>query len=1064
METAAQSPRLEIRLLGPFDVRINSRPLRRLRTRKGQFLLALLALRQSKAVEREWLTATLWPESDDKQAYYNLRRALHDLRAAVGPFADLISSPTPHSLCLEASDDLQIDVVRFDPLVRSEDPDSLRKAVELYRGPLLEGCPEEWITPEREAREQDCLRALEKLAERAAEQGEWSEVVRRLRLVITTDPFREEAQRALMEALARTGSPAGATLAYREFRSLLRREVNVEPSPETTAVYQRLRRQADAAPARPDTRARDLLPLSHGNLPVPVTTFIGRDHEKRTVHSLLHKHRLVTLVGAGGCGKTRLALEVESEMRASFDDRACWVELAPISDPALAWHAVASSLSIPEVAGRRLSDSVCRVLEGQRRLVILDNCEHLINGVAEVASLLIQRCPRISILATSREPLDVAGEVTWRVPSLSTPKWSERELSHSKRCSSDLATLMQFESVRLFADRAALAEPRFQVTEENGPAVAQVCSRLDGIPLAIELAASRVTTLTTEQIAARLDDRFRLLKWNRRDVLPRQQTLRALIDWSYSLLTDMESALFRRLAVFAGGFTLEAVESVCPVCDGRCDTAGTNSARLDPFEIVEILSRLVDKSMIVFEASNGPGGRYRLLETIREYALERLKVEGEYEDALAKHFSWCLQLAEAARPEIRKRDQMEWLERLDDEHDNIRAALAFGTHQTPQGPGRMQADAEQTLRLAAAMGDYWRLKGHLTEGRDWLNLALAQEGANEPSKARADALRWAGMLARDQSDHPSTRACDEESLRLYRRLGEEEGIAMVLSSMGLTAWCQGDFAAASSLQEDALAISRKLGNTYGIARCLNNLGIVRWHQGEYPAARTILEECLTLGREIGDRLLITNALINLSAVSKDLGNLDAALKMLEECRTIRLALGDKIGLSNVFLGLGMLASIRGYFSEATAHFENCIKLSEELGDQQAVADGLLHLGMNAILEGDLCSARGSLADCIRNQHDQSNVRAILQLSEVAACFAAADGSPEASAPLFGFAAAQRELLKFPVRPSLSASYGKGISAAHMQLGEKAFAQAYSRGAGFSCVEALEEATRVILWV
>jgi predicted ATPase/transcriptional regulator with XRE-family HTH domain len=475
------------------------------------------------------------------------------------------------------------------------------------------------------------------------------------------------------------------------------------------------------------------------DLPVPMTSFIGRARELAAVKQRFSSARLLTLTGPGGCGKTRLALQAAAELADKFADGVCFVELAPLGDPRLVPQSVASALGVREEPTRPLPVTLIDTLHRRQLLLVLDNCEHLIAACAELAHILLSACPQLHVLATSREVLGVAGEMAWRVPPLASPD-PQRPVP--------VEHLLQYEAVQLFVERARTVQPTFTVTERNAAAVAQVCHRLDGIPLAIELAAARVKVLTVEQIAARLDDRFRLLTGGSRIALPRQQTLQAAIDWSYDLLSEPERRLWRRLSVFAGGWTLEAAEAVC---------AG---AGLDAAEVLDRLTSLVDKSLVTVDAMAGEA-RYRLLETIRQYGREKLERSGEAAVIRRQHLEWHVGLAERAEPELTGPDQAVWLEKLEAEHDNLRAALEWS---------QVEAQGEQIgLRVAAALWRFWLVHGHLREGRRWLEGMLAGSPEAWPA-VRAKALYGAGALAEDQGDYAAARAFFAESLALRREL------------------------------------------------------------------------------------------------------------------------------------------------------------------------------------------------------------------------------------------------------------------------------------------------------
>src|SRR5512141_192403 len=448
------------------------------------------------------------------------------------------------------------------------------------------------------------------------------------------------------------------------------------------------------------------LDASRQNLPAPTTSFIGREKEKAEIKQAIRAHRLITLTGSGGTGKTRLSLQVAADLLDQFADGVWFVELAPLTDPSLIPQTILSVLETSESQDKTITQALIERVRGKKLLLILDNCEHLIEATAKLVETLLSHAPELKILASSREALGVQGEMAWHVPSMSLP---------DARHSLSLDELSRLEAVRLFTERATLAKPHFQLTKDNASFVTQICYRLDGIPLAIELAAARVRALSVEQIAARLDDRFRLLTGGLRTALPRQQTLRAMIDWSYSLLSELEITLFRRLAVFVGGWTLEAAESVC-------------GEERNGSDVLDLITRLVDKSLVFIVESTG-SVRYRMLETTRQYAREMLMMSEETRTFRDQHLDYFLKYAETAQPELRGRRQAEWMSLLETEHDNLRAALEWSQNTRP-GLG---------LRIAVALIDFWDTRGHITEARHWLDVMLQKTSHIEPDPMRVDA-------------------------------------------------------------------------------------------------------------------------------------------------------------------------------------------------------------------------------------------------------------------------------------------------------------------------------------
>jgi predicted ATPase/DNA-binding CsgD family transcriptional regulator len=587
-------------------------------------------------------------------------------------------------------------------------------------------------------------------------------------------------------------------------------------------------------------RARNVRPH---NLPFELSSFVGRRRELAEVGRLLEHNRLVTLTGPGGCGKTRLALEVSGGLVERFADGVRLVELAPLSDPTLVPQAVSTVLPVREERGRALVDTMRAHLEGAELLLVLDNCEHLIEPCAKLASALLRSCPGLRILATSREPLDIAGEVSWLVPPLSLPDADPATL--------DPASLSRYEAVRLFTQRAGAVHSDFVLTAENAPTVANLCRRLEGMPLAIELAASRVRVLTLEQIVERVDDCFRLLKGGDRAASPRHQTLWATVNWSHDLLSEEERKLFRRLSVFAGGFSLAAAEEVCS-WDG-----------VEREDVLDLLSSLVDKSLVLFAEQRGEA-RYQLLETVRQYGREKVARSGEEAEVRRRHADYFLELAETAERAMNGSAQETWVERLEVEHDNLRAALDWDD--------RGAYDATETrLRLAAALAQFWVIRGHFTEGLTRLEGLLTLPAGSVPGVARAKACEALGSLYYRRGDHAAddfvrARARYEESVEIFRESGDERQIALALALLGRVYADLGEYTSARSMLEDSLRLHRGFGDAHGIAVVEYGLGWVDFLQGELASARLLLERSLATFRKLGDKFHLGGCILYLGCL------------------------------------------------------------------------------------------------------------------------------------------------------------------------------------------------------
>ena len=665
---------------------------------------------------------------------------------------------------------------------------------------------------------------------------------------------------------------------------------------------------ADLPTEFPALRSLDLLPH---NLPIQLTSFVGRTREIRKVRDLMAAARLVTLTGIGGCGKTRLALQVAADSLEEFADGGWLVELATLFDDALVAKAVASALGVPEQPGRALSEMLVDRLRPRSLLLLFDNCEHLLVATAQLADTLLQACPRLRILATSREPLGVPGEVVWRVPSLSVPDPTQP---------SGAEDLMQYESVRLFIDRAALGEPGFRVTRHNAAAVVQATHRLDGIPLAIELAAARVKNLAMDVIASRLDDRFRLLTGGSRTALPRHQTLRATLDWSYDLLSEHEQMLLRRLSVFMGGFPMEAAEEVC------------GGEGVDQADVLDLVTRLVDKSLVLYDE---PGGRprYRLLETVRQYSLGRLEATGETATVQRRHRDWFWRFAEGADRQLRGPEQEIWLERFEAEHDNLRGALEWSR--------RAQDAAEAELRLAGALYWFWFTRGHWAEGRRWLERAL-ERGDEASPRALPKVFHAATNFAWRRGDYDLARELGEKGLALSRELEDTENCAWLLHHLGIVARRQGDYERARALAGEGLALSRELGDKHLIGVQLSQLGLVARYQGDFDRATSLNAESLALFREAGDKWSIAYALRNIGCVALHQGDCEQAEPSFCESLVLCGLVGDRWITEECLEGLAEVAALVGEHERAARLFGAAEVLREFLDFHPAAPDQALH--------------------------------------------------------------------------------------------------------------------------
>jgi predicted ATPase/class 3 adenylate cyclase len=657
---------------------------------------------------------------------------------------------------------------------------------------------------------------------------------------------------------------------------------------------------------RQDFPALRSLEAKPNNLPQQVTSFVGRERELADIRNQLQNTRLLTLFGAGGLGKTRLSLQVAAEVLDDYPDGVWFVDLAPMTDQRLVPQAVASVLGVKEEAGHPVLEAVVKYVSDRKLLLILDNCEHLLHACAELATQLLRSGPHLKILASSRQPLHVAGETTYHVPSLSVPE-PQRTVT--------IQALAQYEAVRLFVDRARAVQPSFQITDTNSRSVVDICHRLDGIPLALELAAARVRALSVDEIAARLNDRFRLLTSGDRTALPRQQTLRASIDWSYDLLTNGERALLRRLAVFAGDWTLEAAEAVAP--GGEVLVA----------DIVDLLSQLVEKSLVVLEPH---GERYRMLDTVREYAQERLRESAEDADIRTRHLNFYLDLAEKARPELVGPNQGTWLKRLDLERENFLAANAWcDTVEDGSGLG---------LKLAHALKRYWLNRGLLGLGHRLSVGALARAGADARDGARCQMLFDAGQLGSAMGRYREASAHLEECLSIARELGNRVMVAAALQPLGLASLGLGDTLSARGHFEEAYALAHELNDGRQVAAALNALGQLDRLQGKLDSAESRYQDELRIARHGNDSEIIAAALLNLSMVSIGRGSVTNVRAMLLEVLVIAEESGFKPAGQSALEVCAGLGAARGEWERAARFFGAAEMQISETGLQRDPAD------------------------------------------------------------------------------------------------------------------------------
>jgi predicted ATPase/DNA-binding SARP family transcriptional activator/DNA-binding CsgD family transcriptional regulator len=992
-------------LLGSFRVSVGSRIITQdaWRLRKAATLVKLLALAPGHRMHREQAMDLLWPDSGRKAASNSLRSTLHTARKVLDPAMGswyLASEDESLELCPEG--ELWVDVDAFEEAATTargaKEPATYRAALDLYEGDLLpDDHYEEWTERRREELRQLYLALFVELAGIHEERGEHGLAIETLRKATAKESTLEEAQVALMRLHAISGRPERGPAQYERLRDVLSREPGTRPA----ASSRRLRDEiaAGSLPMTPSVGSSQEERIGAGkhNLPAPRNNFVGREQKIVEVKRMLAMTRLLTLTGAGGSGKTRLALEVARDLVSIYPDGVWLVMLAGLSDGDLVPQPVATALQVSERPGQPLADALVEALEDKELLLVLDNCEHLVEAAAHLVDTLLDSCPHLGVLATSREPLGISGEVNWAVPLLSLPARTDE----APNGGFNLDRLMRSEAVRLFVDRSRLRLPDFELTQANAGTVVRVCRKLDGIPLAIELATARMGALAVEQVAQRLDVSLDVLSGANRMAAARQQTLRTTIDWSHKLLSEAERTLFRRLSVFAGGWTLEAAEGVC------------SEGGVEENDVLDLLGGLVDKSLVAAGTPTGGAVRYRMLEPLRQYAREKLEEGGEADEVHNRHAAFFLAVAEEAEPELAGPQQSVWLERLEREHDNLREALTWA----------LQREAELALRLSTALWRFWHTLGYLSEGVRWLDRAIA-DSKHAADPARVSALEGMGWLTQRQGDTQRAKATYEAMLELSRRLGEKTNIATALNSLGTLALAEGDNERARSLLEENLAVLRELENEGDAATPLkkfyvfNLLGALAINEeDDYPRGAALWEAGLALVRETGDVNAVGATLSNLGYAELLQGEYERARTLSEEALTLARDLGaGRTGfIPETLVNLGLAAREQGYHERADACFEEALVVSQQAGTKPSVIN---------TLEG-MAGLAGAVKEDIR------------------------------AARLWGAAEAAREVTGVALPPPERALHEPHLAAARSRLGETTWEEGLAEGRSMSLEVAAE---------
>lgn len=1012
--------RLVISALGAFQVTLDGRPVTEFESNKVRALLAYLAVESDRPHSRDALMALLWPDQPDRVARNNLRHILPNLRQVIG---DATAQPpflfiTRDSIQFNTGSDYALDVATFNALLDACERHThrhaeacrscirrLRQAVELYRGDFLHqffvnDSPifEEWAVLRRERLRRQALDAMYRLSSFHERRGEYPQALQYAVRQLELDPWREEAHQQAMRALSLSGQRSAALAQFETCRRTLASELGVEPARETLALYDQIKSGALEQPA-----------VSISNLPTSTTTFIGRDTELAALNEMLENPgcQLITIVGPGGIGKTRLALAAAADQIGAFQHGVYFVPLAPLNSPELIVPAITEALGLTLTGSQDPAIQLLKFLRERELLLVLDSLEHLLEG-AELIMQIVQTAPRIALLVTSRERLALQAECVFELEGLDYP------------AADRVGNIESYGAAQLFAERARRVRPEFRLGAEAAH-VARICQMVEGLPLAIELATSTLNAQSCATIADEIAAGLRTLATRFRDVPERHRSIIAAFDHSWRLLSVEEQRVFCRLSVFRGGFHPEAARQV----------AGASN---------DTLSALADKSLLRRDAA----GRLDMHELVRQYAAEKLIESGEADQAHEQHLAWFLHLAQEAEPHLTGKEQADWLARLESEIGNLRAALQWTLD---------RAQAETALQLSAALSRFWYLRSHLKEGSQWLEQTLAL-GSQSRSLARAQALAGAGRLAYAQANHASAIALAQQGLELYRELGDQRGMAATLNNLGVFTVDQGDLERAKSIYTESLELYRAIGDEWGIAAALNNLGIVLRLQGRYQQAKDCFEQSLAIRQKLGDKHSLALSFLNLGNIARHLGDHAQAHTLYDESLALFQQVGDKAGMASSINSMGILARLQGDLTQAVACHQESLALRQEIGDRLGTSLSLNSLGYTYLTRGDTSDAERCFVQSLtvlREQGDKSHI--VLDLVGLAAT-ARLLGDPLRAARLYGAAEALRQRVGSAIEPDVRVLIEPHLSAICAQLDQVAFQAAWAEGQAMTLEQAI----------
>ena len=913
--------------------------------RLGRVAFAFLVLERGRPTSTEQLAEVMWPggqpstwESSLRGLMSRMRRELEGLGLA--PSNGLTAALGCYQLHLPIDaivdvEEAERNVLRAEASLEAGRPETARRDAEealvVVSGPFLPGASGLWVEERQLALRELHVRTLEALADANSGLGRSADALDAAARAVALEPLRETAHFRLVRAHAAAGNRAQALRAYEECRQLLAEAVGVSPSGFMQTAYRALLGQEAPVPASSPDGASVNLPTVPTNLPYPLSTFVGRQSLLDSLRRQLSGVRLITLTGPAGIGKSRLAVELGNRVLADFPEGVFLVELASLAEPTLVPQHVLSTLDVGDRGGASVLQALRSHVGTGRILLVLDNCEHLTSACASLAEALLTSCPRLRVLATSRQPLDLPGEFVHRVPPLAVPPLPPPPFS----------ALTNYEAAQLLIARVLAADTDLVLSEDDALPLAQICNRLDGVALALELVAPRVRALSLAEMAAHLEQGIELLRNDLADGVAHHRTLRAAVDWSYDSLTESEQRLLNSLSVFAGGAVLDAIVVVCEPDDRP------------PSDTLLVLRALVDKSLVAVDRRL-PRTRYHLLATVRMYCQERLAEAGDLERLSRRHMRWALQLAERAEAHLSGPDQARWLEELEAEHENLRAALAQGV---AKGPER------DALRLATAVARFWEVRGHLDEGRRWLSMVLDTSGPQPPA-LRAKAFTAMGILGEQKGDLDSARSAYGESLTIRRAIGDQGGIAAALLGLGNLAVREKAYDDARELYCEGLTIGRELSDLRIVGAILGNLGSVAHHQGLLEEARDFYGESLEARETLGDTRGVAECLGNLAYLALADGDCAQARRLGERSLSLRSELGDQVGMMDVLEALGTAAMWIGDVEAAGDYYRRRYELACRLGNPDYLAFAAQGLGELALVQGDQDAATRFLEEAL----------------------------------------------------------------------------------------------------